>query len=188
MSRNGFLITRLVGIACESIGCRALSQIIPKLRTEDLRAITGELEKVDATRVTWAETVKNEKYYMRYQMRNRFNPFLYLISQWQIRPNLQKAETKHNIVVARERLILGELALRRYRSERGQPPAALDDVVTNYLSKAPQDPFTGKPMVYRPQGTNWLFYSIGPDGVDDGGKPASKASPVKGDLLFDSAW
>jgi hypothetical protein len=188
MSRGGFLIDRLVGIACEAIGCHALALVVPKLKTEDLRIVIGELEKLDAGRVSWEEILKNEKYYMRYQMRNRFNPLLWAISWWQSRPSLQKAETKHKITAAHERLLIGELALRRHRFEQGHPPARLDEMAPAYLAKVPQDPFTGNPMVYRPRGTNWLFYSIGPDGVDNGGSPAGKAWPVKGDLLFDSPW
>jgi hypothetical protein len=188
MSRNGFLITRLVGMACEAIGCRAFAQVVPKLGSEDVRGFIGELEKVDATRVTWDETLKNEKYYMHFQMRNRFNPFLHAISWWQSRSSFQKSETVNKMLLAHERLLLGELALRRLRSEQGRPPAALDELVTNYVSKVPQDPFTGKPLIYRPNGTNWLLYSVGPDLIDDGGKPAAKATPSKGDILYNSTW
>ena len=81
-----------------------------------------------------------------------------------------------------------QLALRCYQSDKGHPPARLDDVVTNYLSSAPRDPFSGKQMIYRPRGTNWLLYSVGPDGVDDGGRPAGRGSQAKGDILFDSSW
>ena len=64
-------------------------------------------------------------------------------------------------------------------------------LVSAYLKAVPQDPFSGKPLVYRPQGTNWLLYSVGPDRVDNGGK-AVAASPTsnrsKGDVFFDSPW
>ncbi|HWX20182.1 MAG TPA: hypothetical protein VN578_09795 [Candidatus Binatia bacterium] len=52
----------------------------------------------------------------------------------------------------------------------------------------PQDPFSDKPLIYRPSGTNWLLYSVGVDGVDDGGKPVGKGVWSKGDLFFDSVW
>jgi len=47
-------------------------------------------------------------------------------------------------------------------------------------------PLSGKPLVYRAQGTNWLLYSVGPDVVDDGGKPAEGRLAGKGDLFFES--
>ena len=46
--------------------------------------------------------------------------------------------------------------------------------------------FSGKPLVFRPQGTNWLLYSIGTDHVDDGGKPKGRGIEGKGDLSFDT--
>ena len=76
---------------------------------------------------------------------------------------MQKAETKHKTVVARERLLAVELALRCYQSEQGHPPARLGELATNYLSHVPEDPFSGQPLVYRAQGTNWLLYSVGPE-------------------------
>jgi hypothetical protein len=86
------------------------------------------------------------------------------------------------------RLLATELALRSYLSEKAKVPPGLDILVPAYLSKVPLDPFTDHSMVYHPQGTNWLLYSIGQDGVDDGGKPAGRGWPVKGDIRFDSSW
>ena len=60
----------------------------------------------------------------------------------------------------------------------------LDQLVPKLLKAAPVDPFSGKSLIYRPQGTNWLLYSVGTDGVDDGGVPGT----TTGDLLLDSSW
>jgi hypothetical protein len=66
--------------------------------------------------------------------------------------------------------------------------------VPKYLQRVPSDPFSGHPLVCRPQGTTWLLYSVGPDRVDDGGKPMTRDNsgngPVvyKGDLFYDSPW
>jgi hypothetical protein len=127
MSRGGFLITRLVGIACEAIGYAPLAKLAPKLNPDEARAVPRDLEKLDAGHVTWAEVKQSERRFMRYQMRK-------------------------------------------------------------YLSYVPEDPFSGQPLVYRAQGTNWLLYSVGPDGVDDGGKPVGRGLGGKGDLYFDSPW
>ena len=78
-------------------------------------------------------------------------------------------------------------------------------LVPKYLRQVPSDPFRGHPLVFRPQGTNWLLYSVGPDRVDDGGKPMGPSNPGdiligfggresgsppvnKGDLFYDSPW
>ena len=123
---------------------------------------------------------------MRYQIRKHVNPIMWVMGWWQSRQAVQRAELKHKTVVAHERLLLVELGLRSYTSQQGHPPVRLDDLVTNYLSKVPQDPFSGQPLIYRAQGTNWLLYSVGSDGVDDGGKPVSRGLGSKGDLFFDS--
>jgi hypothetical protein len=188
MSRGGVLITRLVGIACESIGCRALAGVMPKLGRDDARVVLAELERVDAGRVTWAEVRQDELYFCSHQSGGHFNPIIWAVARWQTRQTMEGTETKHKIIMAHERLLAAELALRCYQSEQGHPPARLDDLVTNYLSGVPQDPFTGQRLIYRPQSTNWLLYSVGPDGVDDGGRPAPRGSPLKGDILFDSSW
>lgn len=187
VSRGGFLITRLVGIACEAIGYTPLAKVAPKLSREDARIVLTELEKLDAGRVTWAEVLRSEKQYARHQLRSRLNPIIWVSGWWQSRAGKERAEGKHKLVIAHERLLATELALRDHRSEQGHPSARLDDLVTNCLSRVPQDPFTGQPLIYRVQGTNWLLYSIGPDGVDDGGRAAGRGWPVKGDIRFDSS-
>ena len=161
MSRGGFLITRLVGIACERIGYAPLAKLAPKLNPDEARAVLTALDKLDAGRVTWAEVQQSERRYMRYERGKQFNPIIWVMHWWRIRQAMQRAETKHKTMVARERLLAAELALRRYQSEQGHPPARLDDLVPNYLSKVPQDPFSGQPLIYRAQGTNWLLHSAG---------------------------
>jgi hypothetical protein len=165
MSRGGFLITRLVGIACEGIGYAPLAKLAPKLNPDEARAVLRDMDKLDAGRVTWADVQQSERRFMRYQITKHLNPIMWVMGWWRSRQAVQRAETKHKVVVARERLLAAELALRCYQSEQGHPPARLDDLATNYLSHVPEDPFSGQPLVYRPQGTNWLLYSVGPSGV-----------------------
>jgi hypothetical protein len=188
MSRGGFIITRLVGSACEAIGYAPLAKLAPKLNPDEARAVLTNLDKLDAGRVTWTEVQRSERRFVRYQLRNRFNPILQVISWWQTRQAVQKAETKHKAMVARERLLAAELALRCYQSQQRHPPARLGELATNYLSHVPEDPFSGQPLIYRAQGTNWLLYSVGPDGVDNGGKPVGRGLAGNGDLFFDSSW
>jgi hypothetical protein len=188
MSRGGFIITRLVGLACEAIGYTPLVRLTPKLKPDEARAVLKDLDKLDAGRVTWAEVLQNERHYTRYQLRHRFNPIRQVTGWLQARQAVRRAETKHKAVVARERLLAAELALRCYQSDQGHPPARLSELATNYLSRVPEDQFSGQPLIYRAQGTNWLIYSVGPDGVDDGGKPIGRGLAGKGDFFFDSPW
>jgi hypothetical protein len=191
MSRGGFVINRLVGIACEAIGEARLRKLVSSLPPAEARRIVAELEKIDHAGVTWAEVWENEQRFIRYQNRKRFNPITWAVARWKNWRANQQAQMRHKRIAAHLRLLAGELALRACRSEQGRVPARLDDLLTNYLSTVPQDPFAGKPLIYRPQGTNWLLYSVGPDGVDDGGRPVGRSvsgTVQKGDLFYDSPY
>ncbi len=63
------------------------------------------------------------------------------------------------------------LGLHAYKKEHGNFPKSLEDLVPGYLSKLPDDPFALKGgFQYRLSGDQYLLYSVGPDGKDDGGK------------------
>jgi hypothetical protein len=67
------------------------------------------------------------------------------------------------------------LAIESYRAECGARPAALGDLVPEFLPGLPDDPFSPDGFVYRlleddPQGRRYLLYSIGCDGIDQGGE------------------
>ena len=71
--------------------------------------------------------------------------------------------TLHQAVIA--------CAIERYRLEHGRIPERLGDLVPTYLAKIPSDPCDGQPMRYKPEGDgNAVIYSIGINGVDDGGQ------------------
>jgi hypothetical protein len=98
---------------------------------------------------------------------------------------------RHNRVIAHERLLAIELALLCYESEQGRAPTDLEQLVPKYIQRVPSDPFTGRPLIYRPQGTNWLVYSVGEDGIDDGGKRVGRSvsgTVTRGDLFYDSPY
>jgi hypothetical protein len=69
---------------------------------------------------------------------------------------------------ARLRLLYTALRLEAYRKTQGRYPASLTE-----LGDSPYfiDPFSNKPLVYRPQGNRFDLYSAGPNSVDDGGVP-----------------
>ena len=181
VSRGGFLINRLMGIACETMGGAPLARLAPNLSCEQVRPLLTDLEKIDATRMPWQEIFENENTFARRTTRNPINRVALL---WMTRAAWKKGEEKHQTSVARLRLLIAELALQCYRSEQGRGPERLDQLVPKLLKAAPVDPFSGKSLIYRPQGTNWLLYSVGTDGVDDGGVPGT----TTGDLLLDSSW
>lgn len=189
ISRGGFLIHRLVGLACENIGFSGLVKVIPQLDSEQLRSLPAALEQVDKQAVPWNEVMQGERLFMRHELQKSFNPWRWIAGWWQNRQVIKKAEAKHNFMAARRRLLTTELALRCYQAEQGHSPERLDQLVPKYLQHVLLDPFATQTLIYRAQGANWLLYSVGPDGVDDGGKPVGRTMPrtsTTGDLFFDS--
>jgi tetratricopeptide (TPR) repeat protein len=83
---------------------------------------------------------------------------------------------------------LGEtaIALRLYRKEHGRYPENLSALVPRYLSSVPADPFDGKSLRYRREGTGFRLWSIGPDRKDDGGVEGKPGWWVQGDIVW--AW
>jgi hypothetical protein len=64
------------------------------------------------------------------------------------------------------------LAAERHRRQHGAWPAAAADLVPNELSAVPADPYDGQPIRLHPVADGIVVYSVGPDMVDDGGKPS----------------
>lgn len=64
------------------------------------------------------------------------------------------------------------LALRAYRLEKGYYPVNLKELVPEYLTKIPADPFIGDaPLHYQLQGNKYCLWSVGPDGIDNHAAP-----------------
>ena len=73
--------------------------------------------------------------------------------------------------------ILAAVAL--YRADTKKPPAALADLVPNYLPSVPNDPFDGKPIRYAADGEGCRAWSIGADLLDGGGEKADDQGMVE---------
>jgi hypothetical protein len=63
------------------------------------------------------------------------------------------------------------VALHQYRQETGDWPMQLEDLVPDFLSTVPPDPFDGEPLRY--QRETQVVYSVGPNRTDDGGSRES---------------
>lgn len=72
--------------------------------------------------------------------------------------------------LANLRMALVALAVERYRLGLGHWPESLAELVPDYLDSVPEDPFDGEPVRYRRLDSGFVVYSVGEDGVDDGGK------------------
>jgi hypothetical protein len=63
------------------------------------------------------------------------------------------------------------LALRRYHLAEGEYPHQLQELVeTGYVDEVPMDVYSGKPLVYRRAGDDFILYSVSDNFTDDGGQ------------------
>ncbi|MHC4488433.1 MAG: DUF1700 domain-containing protein [Planctomycetota bacterium] len=95
-------------------------------------------------------------------------------------------------VKALHELTVAILALQRWRLEKNEYPAGLNDLVlAGFLKELPMDPYSDKPLVYKKTDDNFILYSLGCDFKDDGGKIVEKSGDVQkwgthddGDAVF----
>jgi hypothetical protein len=93
-------------------------------------------------------------------------------------PVFTNALTKLDDIDLRNRLLLCAAAVRSYRLKHGKLPSSLTDLGLD--PKMLVDPYSGKDLVYRPGNSDYLLYSVGADGRDDGGVPADEGTVPAG--------
>jgi hypothetical protein len=80
---------------------------------------------------------------------------------------IQGAADRHE---QNERNLSIAFALAAYQRDKGRYPDKLDELAPTYLKTIPNDLFSKKPLIYRPQGNGYLLYSVGLNGIDDDGR------------------
>jgi hypothetical protein len=80
------------------------------------------------------------------------------------------------------------MACRLYKSRNGSYPENLEALVPAILKEVPIDPFTGKPLVYRREGTGFIVYSLGSNQKDDGGRSTYMITQLVMDKDDDWTW
>jgi hypothetical protein len=93
---------------------------------------------------------------------------------------------------ARYRAFQLGLAAEKYRLRNRRLPTRLEDLTPDFIPVVPLDPFDGKPMRMKRTDHSLIVYSIGPDGIDNGGTPIDLKKPTRGritdqtgDIIFE---
>lgn len=60
-------------------------------------------------------------------------------------------------------------AIRVFQLQENRLPNTLGELTPRVLRAVPKDPFNGQEFVYQPGKDRYLLFSVGPNGVDDGG-------------------
>src|SRR5256885_11830087 len=85
-------------------------------------------------------------------------------------PALSRALVREAEGIVSVRISIAALAAEQFRLINGHLPKNLNDLVPRFLQAVPLDPFDGAPLRYKLLTEGYVVYSIGPDGLDDGGK------------------
>jgi RNA polymerase sigma factor (sigma-70 family) len=149
-SRGGDLMVRSVGIAIEKAALRSLQPLTNGTDSSQCKEVVRALETLDAKEPPATETLEQEK---------AFGDNI-ATSQPKIDAAAQAMQAKMMEPVIQntmENIQTGQLALRQtmiafamraYELEKKQNPKVLGDLTPDYLKAIPQDPRTGRDMVY----------------------------------------
>jgi hypothetical protein len=100
-------------------------------------------------------------------------------------PNTHKAALTAVRHETMRRLTVVAIALKRYELKNHGRPPTLATLIPDYISAVPMDPMNGKPLGYRLDSEfGFVLYSVGADGIDDGGQ-ARPVTPANGGELWD---
>ena len=107
-------------------------------------------------------------------------------------PNFSRAFQSAVRSETQRRMTVTAIALKRSHLRNAHYPAALSELVPQFIAAELMDPWSGKPFHYRlnEDGT-FTLYSVGEDGRDDGGDPTpDKSTNVPPDMWTgkDAVW
>jgi hypothetical protein len=89
------------------------------------------------------------------------------------KPNARRALRSVAQTETLRQMAITAIAIRRFELNKGFPPQSLAALIPQFITGMPIDYMDGRPLQYRlaPDG-RWTLYSVGRDGVDDGGESA----------------
>jgi hypothetical protein len=85
---------------------------------------------------------------------------------------------------AKANLLRLHYAIRAFQIQENRLPKTLDELVGHELAAIPSDPYNGRDFIYQPGKDRYILYSVGPNGIDDGGFVNDK-DPQLGDLALE---
>ncbi len=173
--RGGLVVHALVGIGSSGKGRRGLfklrNQIAPRECDKIISILTAHSEQAEPDENfiyrdrVWTQHAMGWHGHFMQILDDMSEESSWSAMEWFIRAcRRERAEM---------RLLQVELALRAWQATHGGLPESLDDLVPEFLSAVPADPFdtADSPLRYQRTEETYVLYSVGADGKDDGGVP-----------------
>jgi hypothetical protein len=171
-ARQGVITEYLTGAAIEGVGRSDLHSVLGKLDATDYRQLVDSLTRMESQRETLDTIVYRDRVWSEnaYGWQGHLFEFLWeLAGGYWIQNDLY--DTIHPRELAKCRLLLMEVALHSYYSERDEFPSRLSELVPGFIPEIAIDPFSteGEPLVYRRLEDKYVLYSLGQNRRDDDG-------------------
>lgn len=175
LGHQGHAMHTVLGAVAENVGIANMAAVRDGLTARQARQIASDLARVDVGRESLAELVARDNAWEDSNLRWKHRLERILLRQiWGldatrsgVSEHLDRTLLRRDALV---RLMMTDLALRAFQGYRGRPPETLDQLVPKYLPAVPLDPYDGQPLRYLPGADDFQLYSIGADGMDDGGR------------------
>ena len=189
--QGGLIVDLLVGNACSGVGRSALYNIRDKLSASHCVSLASELGRLEKD----ADLVEVVLHRDRVMTQHAYGWQGHL---WQVLGEEYETELRVIEIRKQERasmaLLRLELAIQAWRLEHGELPESLNELVPEIIAEIPVDPFDPEGRLMRYLQTDegnengYILYSVGSNGVDDGGMPPDKDDFIAletGDLRLD---
>ena len=189
-SQGGLIMDRLVENAVQWPGIEGLNRLSATFTPTDAKRLAKEVERLDGAREPLDRVIARDLSFGMaqggWQLRLAYAVYRKPL-QGLLKPAIASAELADNRGRASLRLLAATLALRAYRLDHPDAPApdSLDPLIPAYLSAVPIDPFGKGPLKLKRQGGQAIPYSVGVNGIDEGGIPPESKKSTGNDLLLE---
>ena len=173
-ANGGLQVEAFMGWALEGLALDRLASMSDELTPDQCRDAIDALEALDADREPLRDIFERDRLWTHHAFGKAGRAMQATGLDFFTHDLERAAELAAKRTQAKTRLLICELALRQWRWEHESDPTALADLVPDYLRAVPLDPYSGERLIYRPSADGYQLYSVGPDGVDDGGKPMER--------------
>ena len=168
LTRGGAQLHALVGFPVEASGMARLAEVHRDISLAEIRRTLKSLEQRQSLQELPNQIKQRDRILeeMVFGWRTRLHNAIHDL--WARDPGItldfvfQRANVHSN-------LLRISLALRLFEHDHGSLPQSLSELAPDYLREIPLDGYSNQPFVYRIKEEGHLLYSVGPDGVDNGG-------------------
>ena len=176
LGHEGQILHSQVGTAIEEVARTDLARMRTKISPQKQRELLQIVQQFEANRELLETVIKREGAWSDLHDRWRFRLYKVLVLGkgaaigWEGRECYDQVYERHQRYICSAQLLVTDLALRAYQQDHGEYPENLESLSPDYLRQIPQDPFSNKPFRYHRGGSDFVLYSVGSDGEDNGGK------------------